>query len=417
MTEQQGDCVRAETKNIGLRGVTVADTRISAVDGDKGRLIYRGFAIEDIARNASFEEVVYLLVMGRLPTAPELKAWIEALNESYELPNEVLLYLRSRVKGARPMDVLQGAVTVLADHDPDTGAIGREAMVRASLRLIARTMTVVTSWHHLRSGREPAVLDTRGSFARAFLKTLWSRNPTADEEKLMDVLLVLHAEHSLNASTFAAREVASTQAHLYASVSAAVGALSGALHGGANARVMQMLQQIGEKTKVEEWVKARLAAGERVMGFGHAVYKTIDPRAAILRTVAEKVLKGRADERWFDLALRVEEVTTRALREQKNLTLYPNVDFFSSPVLYSIGIPTDMFPAFFAVARTAGWCAHVIEETFAEAQGKPALYRPDAYYTGRDCGVQGCRWTPIEQRGAGCPSGHEFKGCNEAAGE
>ena len=413
--EKKDDCVERETKNIGLRGVTVADTRISAVDGDKGRLIYRGYAIEEVAKNASFEEVVYLLVMGRLPSAEELKAWIEALNEAYELPNEVLLYLRSRVKGARPMDVIQGAITVLADHDPDVEAKGREAMVRASLRLIARTMTVVTSWHHLRSGREPAVLDIRGSFARAFLKTLWSRNPTVDEERLMDVLLVLHAEHSLNASTFAAREVASTQAHLYASVSAAVGALSGPLHGGANARVMQMLQQIGDREKVEGWVKARLAAGERVMGFGHAVYKTVDPRAAILRDIAERVLKGKPDEKWFDLALHVEAVTTRALREKKNLSLYPNVDFFSSAVLYSIGIPIDMFPAFFAVARTAGWCAHVIEETFAEAQEKPALYRPDAFYTGRDCGPYGCRWTPLEQRGAGCPSGHEFKGCNEEA--
>ena len=390
------DCLEKETKNIGLRGVTVADTRISAVDGDHGRLIYRGFAIEDIAKNASFEEVVYLLLMGRLPSADELKAWIEALNEAYELPNEVLLYLRSRVKGARPMDVIQGAITVLADHDPDVDSRSREGMVHASLRLIARTMTVVTSWHHLRSGREPAVLDTRGSFARAFLKTLWSRNPTADEEKLMDVLLVLHAEHSLNASTFAAREVASTQAHLYASVSAAVGALSGPLHGGANARVMQMLQQIGDREKVEGWVKARLAAGERVMGFGHAVYRTTDPRAAILRDVAERVLKGKAGEKWFALALHVEAVTTKALRETKNLSLYPNVDFFSSPVLYSIGIPADMFPAFFAVARTA-------------------LYRPDAAYTGRDCGPYGCRWTPIAQRGAGCPSGHEFKGCNEGA--
>lgn len=417
MTEQNSDCVEKETKNIGLRGVTVADTKISAVDGDAGRLIYRGFAIEDLAKNASFEEVIYLLVMGRLPAADELKAWTDALNASYELPGEVLRYLRSRVKTARPMDVVQGAITVLADHDPDTDAKGREAMVRASLRLIARTMMVVTAWHHLRAGREPVSLDGRGSLARAFLRTLWGRDPSAEEERLMDVLLVLHAEHSLNASTFAAREVASTQAHLYASVSAAVGALSGALHGGANARVMQMLLQIGDKAMVEEWVKARLAAGERVMGFGHAVYKTTDPRAAILRDIAEKVLRGRPDEKWFDLALHVEAVTTRALREKKNLSLYPNVDFFSSPVLYSIGIPTDMFPTFFAVARTAGWCAHVIEEAFAEAQGKPALYRPDATYTGRDCGPQGCRWTPIEARGAGCPSGNEFKGCNEGSSE
>ena len=404
-----------DTKNIGLRGVTVADTRVSDVDGDKGRLVYRGFRIEELAKTATYEEIVYLLLVGKPPDQQKLEETARAMAEARRLPAEVLGYLRSRLSTARPMDVLQGGIAVLADHDPDATSEDRDGVLRASLRLIARTASLAAAWQQLRKGVEPAPANTQTSFAAAFLEGLWQRVPTEDETRLMDLLLVLHAEHSLNASTFAAREVASTQAHLYAAVSAAVGALSGALHGGANARVMEMFLQIGALENVEPWVQSRIQAGQRVMGFGHAVYKTVDPRAGILRTVAEKVLGGKPEEKWFKMALEVERITTQKLKDLKKLELYPNVDFFSSPVLYAIGLPIDMFPVFFAVSRTAGWCAHVIEEKFAEAQPKPALYRPDAYYVGRYCGEQGCRWVPVEQRGAGCPCGKDFDGCTEVA--
>ena len=402
------------TKNTGLRGITVADTKVSLVDGASGRLVYRGFPIESLAGRASYEEVTFLLLMGRLPVKSELEVTAAALGEARPLPAPAEAYLRARRPRARPMDVLQGAITVLADDDPQLESSVREHLVQSSLAIVSRTATAASAWLRLREGLEPIRPSREGPHAAAFLRGLWGREPTNDEAQLMDTLFVLHAEHAFNASTFAARGVASTRAHIYAAVSAAFGALSGELHGGANARVMRMLLEIGDESKVERWVDARLAAGQRVMGLGHAVYKTTDPRAAILRGLAERVLAGRPEERWFRLALKVEEVARRELRSRKELDLHPNVDFYSSPILYALGIPIDMFPVFFGVARTAGWCAHIIEEALAEAQPKPALYRPESYYVGRDCGPQGCRFTPLENRGAGCPAGHEFKGCDEA---
>lgn len=406
-----------EVKNTGLRGVTVADTRISLVDGENGRLLYRGYQIRELAERSSYEEIVHLLLMGTLPTIDELDVVESQLASARRLPDEVVAYLGTRTRAAQTMDVLQGAVAVLADHDPDLDQRGRPAIVRASLRLIARTASVIAAWHRRREGLPPVVApsDPATSHAAAFLEMLWGRPATADEERLMDALLILHAEHTFNASTFAARGVASTRAHLYASVAAAVGALSGKLHGGANARVMQMLLEIGTVENVEPWIRARIAAGQRVMGLGHAVYRTDDPRAGILREIAERTLAGRPEERWLDLAREVEQVGRRLLKEQKGLDLYPNVDFYSGPILYALGLPAEMFPAFFAVSRVAGWCAHVIEEQFAEAQPKATIYRPESYYVGRYCGPQGCGYVPLESRGAGCPCGEDFEGCEELA--
>ena len=211
-------------------------------------------------------------------------------------------------------------------------------------------------------------------------------------------MLILHADHTFNASTFAVREVASTQANLYASVSAGVGALSGALHGGANAKVMTMLLDIGSESNVEPWITNRIDSGNRIMGLGHAVYKTEDPRAAILRRVAAEVLAGKEAEQWFNLGLQVEKIGRKQLQKKKAMDLYPNVDFYSSPVLFGLGLPIDMFPVFFAVSRVSGWCAHYLEECFAEAQPKPALYRPKAEYTGRLCDSEACEWVPIDKR-------------------
>jgi citrate synthase len=386
-------------KNIGLRGVTVADSRISMVDGAQGKLIYRGFTIQQLADQASFEEVVYLLLNGDPPTEEQLAETKKIMAESRNLPEGVLAGLKARQRTAIPMDVLQGAVTALADHDPDLGTEDREKAIHSCLRLISQTATVVAAWHQIRRGFGPIVLNRELSHAGAFLQGLWGTEPTAYEERLMDLLLVLHAEHTLNASTFAAREVASTLAHLYASVSAGVGALSGPLHGGANARVMDMLLEIGSIENVEPWVSERIAKNQRIMGLGHAVYKTEDPRAGVLREVAEKTLVGREEEKWFRLALEIERVGRQQLRDKKGLDLYPNVDFYSGPVLYALGLPTDMFPPFFAVSRVSGWAAHYVEEHFAEAQPKPALYRPRANYTGRYCGPEGCTWVPLRCRG------------------
>ncbi len=410
---------QSEAKNTGLRGVTVADTKISLVDGQHGQLLYRGYHIRELAEKSSYEEIAHLLLLGHLPTFDELEVIEGQLAGMRALPPEVIRSLEQRAPSASTMDVLQGAVAVLTDHDPDLPQRGRPAIVRASLRLIARTAGVVAAWYHLRSGRTPPAIsaDPKVSHAAAFLQMLWDRPVTDDEERLMDALLILHAEHTFNASTFAAREVASTRAHLYASVGAAVGALSGKLHGGANARVMEMLLEIGEVSNVEPWIRRRVTAGQRVMGLGHAVYRTEDPRAGILRAIAEKTLAGREEERWLELAREVELVGRRVLKEEKGLDLYPNVDFYSGPILYAMGIPTEMFPAFFAVSRVAGWCAHVIEEQFAEAQPKATIYRPESFYVGRYCGPQGCGYVPLEMRGAGCPCGVDFEGCEELASQ
>ena len=402
-----------EAKNIGLRGVTVADSKISKVDGLEGKLIYRGYSIAELSEKSSYPEVVFLLLMGRLPTAVELAATEKTLAEARELPPAILQMLEQFPEQTDPMDVLQSAVAALAVYDPDLKSEDRGARVRSALRLIARATSVIASWYHIRQGKAPQPSLPQDSQAGAYLRMLWGRDPEPGEQDLMNILLVIHAEHTFNASTFAVREVASTQAHIYASVAAGVGALSGALHGGANARVMQMLEQIEATGDVESWVRGRIEAGQRVMGLGHAVYKTEDPRARVLRDVAERVLSGTPMEKWFRLALEVEAVSRRLLLELKGYDLYPNVDFYSGSVLRGIGFPNEFFPAFFATSRVAGWCAHYIEEEFAEAQPKPALYRPRANYTGRLCGPNGCRFVPLESRGVGCPCGKEFDACDE----
>jgi len=401
------------TKNIGLRGVTVADSKISMVDGNAGKLHYRGYPIQNLAKDATFEEIINLLLIGNAPDKKQLVTIKAKLSEYRTLPSEIIASLKARPNTAAPIDVMQGVVTALADFDPNLGSTDRNTVFDSCLKLIARFALAAAAWQRIRSGKEVVQPKSGVSHAAAFLEALWGRQPSKEEADLMDLLLILHAEHTFNASTFSVREVTSTQAHLYAAVSAGVGALSGDLHGGANARVMEMLLNIGSLDNVEPWVSNRIDSGQRVMGLGHAVYKTEDPRAAILHKVAARVLEGREEEKWFKLGLKVEQVGRSYLQKKKNLDLYPNVDFYSSPVLYGIGFPIDMFTVFFAVSRVSGWCAHYLEERFAEAQPKPALYRPRAHYTGRECGPSGCQWTPIEARGEGCPHGKDFDGCCE----
>ncbi len=388
-----------ETKNIGLRGITIADTRISMVDGENGKLFYRGYPIGQLAEQASFEEVICLLLYGHAPTRERVEKVQNDLRQYRQLPAEVLEILNHFRPSAAPMDVMQSMTAALAQFDPELQTDSREAVGRSCLRLIAQLASVAAAWQRIRTGAEPVRDLDDSSHAAAFLHGMWGRVPTSEETRLMDLLLVLHADHTFNASTFAVREVASTRANLYASVSAGVGALSGDLHGGANAKVMQMLLDIGEIDRVEPWISERIDSGQRIMGLGHAVYKTEDPRAGILRSVADRVLQRPEDRRWFELCLAVEKHGRAKLLEKKNLVLFPNVDFFSSPVLYGQGFPIDMFPVFFAVSRVSGWCAHFLEEHFAEAQPKPALYRPEASYTGRMCSREGCSWPDMNSRG------------------
>lgn len=385
-------------KNIGLRGVTVADTKISFIDGEQGILIYRGYRIEELAEKSSFLETAYLLLQGNLPAEGELTAFTRQVTDSRRLSPYVLESLRRWPTTAHPMDVLQAAVPMLAMDDPDLHDDTREANFRKAIRLIARLPLVVAGWHRIRQGLEPLVPDPSLSHAANFLWLLHGVKPDAEMAHDLDVCLVLHADHTFNASTFACREVISTQAHMYAAVAAGVGALSGSLHGGANAQVMLMLTALQQESDVAGWVRGQLDQGRKIMGMGHAVYKTTDPRARYLKDMCRRLGNRLGQPRWYELSSLIEQTAVEEFNRRGKTTIRPNVDFYSAPVYHLMGIPGDLMTLIFAMARIAGWCAHCIEEKFAEAQDKPALYRPAADYVGHYCGEIGCTFTPVSER-------------------
>ena len=387
------------TLNTGLRGVTIANTRICEVDGKNGRLIYRGYMIQDLAK-ASYEEVAYLLLYEHLPAAEELKGFRTHLAAERGIPPELIAALKTRPLKALPMDVLQAAVPMLAHHDPDIAEYSREAALRMAHRLIAKFPTVVAAWHRIRSGKDPVTPSPELGHAANFLYMLNGRTPDETAIRAIDTALVLHAEHAFNASTFAAREVASTQAHMYAAVAAAVGSLSGALHGGANAKVMQMLLTLGSADKVADFVNAELDAGRKIFGLGHAVYDVDDPRAHIIASMSKSLGEGAGNPRWYEMSALIEKTAKEIFRKRKNVDIPVNVDFYSASLYYYLGIPVDLFTPVFAIARVAGWAAHIIEEQFAGAAAKPVLYRPESDYVGDYCGPEVCEFVPLEKRHA-----------------
>ncbi|HSB34237.1 MAG TPA: citrate/2-methylcitrate synthase [Nitrospirota bacterium] len=385
-------------KNTGLRGVAIADTKISNTDGENGILIYRGYRIEDLAKNSTFEETAYLLLYDALPNEETLKDFKRELTEAGELPSFVFDALRKMPKTAQPMDVLQASIPLLASADPDLHMDTREANISRAIRLIARVPMIVAGWDRLRRGHEPLPTDEKLSHAGNFLWRLKGNYPDAEIERDLDTALLLHADHSFNASTFACREVVSTRAHMYAGVAAGVGALSGSLHGGANAEVMKMLQELEHEKDVAGWVKKELDAGRRIMGMGHAVYKTFDPRAQFLKDMCSRIGEKTVQEQWCRLSAQVEEAALLEFEKRGKTTIKPNVDFYSAPVYHMMGIPHDLMTPVFAVARIAGWTAHIIEEKFGDAQGKPMLYRPSSVYVGNYCGKTGCVYEPLDRR-------------------
>ncbi|MGZ3514524.1 MAG: citrate/2-methylcitrate synthase [Thermodesulfobacteriota bacterium] len=387
-----------DTKNVGLRGIKIADTRISDVDGEKGNLIYRGYNICDLVSHSTFEEVAFLLLNDRLPKADELKKFHSELVSEREVPETVYQFLKMMPNAAHPMDVLEASIPILAAYDSQAREESREANMKKAVRLIAKLPNIVASWDRVRKGNKPVRPDPFLNHAGNFLYMLSGSLPDPATAKDLDTSLILHAEHSFNASTFAGREVASTHAHIYASILAALCALSGELHGGANSEVMKMLSEIGEEERVKSWVAARLQKGGKVMGMGHAVYHTEDPRATFLRGICERLATRTGNPKWCQLSKAVESATKEEFKKLKGKEIYPNVDFFSASVYHMMGIATDLFTPVFAVARVPGWAAHIIEEKFAEAQPKPELYRPDADYVGSYCGFQGCEYIPMEKR-------------------
>src|SRR5919199_3594612 len=279
-----------DARNIGLRNIEVADTKICSIDGENGKLIYRGYDILDLVNHSTYEESTYLLLFGELPTADQLKDFNRRLIEARGIPEPIIKNLRNRPKRAQPMDILQSCVSELSDYDLNIDDTSKEAHIRRAVTLIAKIPSIVSAWSRIRSGQHVVDPPEKGSHAANFLHMLRGVEPSPEEAKVMDICLILHAEHSFNASTFAAREIASTRAHLYACISGAVGALSGELHGGANVQVMKMLLEIGgNAANADPWVVNRLNAGGRIMGMGHAVYRTTDPRADILARLSARI--------------------------------------------------------------------------------------------------------------------------------
>jgi citrate synthase len=377
----------------------VASTKISDVQGNVGKLIYRGYPVKELAENTTFEEAVHLLLYEKLPDKNELESLKKQLAAERHIPPELIAAMKTQPRDALPMDVLQAGVSMLAGYDPDTkNPPSREATTRMGIKLIAKMATIVAAWDRIRNNKEPVEPSPELSHAGNFLYMLSGTKPDEEVSHFFDVCLVLHAEHSFNASTFAAREIASTQAHIYAAIAGAVGSLSGPLHGGANTRVMNMLLKIGSVDTVEKYINDELEAGRKVMGLGHAVYKVDDPRALILAPMSQKMGERAGDTRWYDISKVLEEKAKAAFKKRKNMDIFVNVDFYSASLYYYMGIAVDLFTPIFAVSRIAGWTAHVIEEQFAEAAPKPMLYRPESKYVGEYCGPDECSFVPIESR-------------------
>lgn len=389
-------------KNTGLRGVAVADTKISFIDGENGILIYRGYRIEELAERSNFVETAFLLLNAHLPDQNEFERFERQLVQSRELPEFVLRSMERFPVDADPMDVLQACVPMLAMADPELADESREANVRKAVRLIARVPAVIAAWHRIRSGEKALPPDNALSHAANFLWQLTGKRPPEDIARDLDTCLVLHADHTFNASTFACREVVSTKAHMYAGVAAGVGALSGSLHGGANERVMKMLLEVESEIEsaddIPGWVKSRIDTGRIIYGMGHAVYKTVDPRSRILKEMMHRLAKKTDHEKWYEFLTRIEKESLDEFAALGKKGINTNVDFYSGGVYAMMGIPIDIMTPVFAISRISGWCAHVIEEKFAEAQEKPALYRPEAEYVGHYCGVVGCTYEPVEAR-------------------
>ena len=369
----------------GLVGVVAAQTALSSVDGQNGILTYRGINIHELAGKASYEEVAYLLFYGKLPTAAELAAFQKELAANRRLPKAVVEHILGAPKKATPMDVLRTAVSMLAYYDKETEDISIEATLGKGLRLVAQFPTVVAAIHRTRKGRELVAPKAGLGHAENFLYMLHGEKKSALENDAMNLYLALLADHSLNASTFTARVASSTNADLHAAITAAIGALKGNLHGGAAEATMNMLLEIGAPDKVDSFVDHAFETRRKIMGIGHRIYKTGDPRARHLLEWARRMEEAQGKgAQYVDMAIAVEKAVLRR-RE-----LYPNVDFFSAPLLYYLGIPTALDTCVFAASRIAGWTAHVVEQ-YQDA----TLIRPAAEYIG----PKEAAFAPLASRG------------------
>jgi citrate synthase len=368
----------------GLEGVVVAPTSISKVDGEKGALIYRGIDIHALAENSTFEEVVYLLWHGRLPQRDELREFGVRLCADAAVPEPVMELVQRTPRNADAMATLRTAVSALSAYDPDAEDMSIEAGWRKARRLTAATGTLVAAIGRCRDGKPPVAPDKALPYAANFLYMLRGERPDAVATRTFDQALVLHADHGFNASTFAARVTTSTMADMHSAVVSAIGTLKGPLHGGANTRVMQMLLEVDASGDApESWLREKLAAKERIMGFGHRVYKVEDPRAVHLRRASQALGASTGEPKWYEISATVERVV------QSEKGLYPNVDFYSASTYYMLGIPVALYTAIFAMSRMAGWTAHIMEQLQDNR-----LIRPRSEYIGQ----RGVAYVPVESR-------------------
>ena len=376
----------------GLEGVLVAESELSHVDGEVGKLVYRGYDIEDLARGASYEEVLYLLWHGSLPTREELDAFTANLAAERAVDDDVLETVRTLADaGERPMAALRTATSMLSAYDPDADADDDDVTAtarRQGRRITAKVPTVLAAFERARQGEAPVAPNPDLSYAGNFLYMLTGTEPDAVSEETFDMALTLHADHGLNASTFTAMVIGSTLADVYSGVTGGIGALSGSLHGGANQDVMEVLHEIDDSAKDPvAWVKDAREDGRRIPGFGHRVYKVKDPRAKILQEKLRDLSESSGDAKWLDYTTAIEEYLTDEGLLDKGIA--PNVDFYSGSVYDSLGIPVDMYTPIFAMSRAGGWIAHMVEY-----QADNRLIRPRARYTG----PESAELVPIDER-------------------
>ena len=368
----------------GLEDVVAADSAICYIDGTKGILSYRGIDIHDLAENSTFEEVCYLLWEGRLPRRDELETLSRSLGAERSLPPEMLTLLTSLVPHLTPMDAVRTMVSALAETDPDVRDMSLPGNRRKAIRLTGQIATIVAAHHRIREGKPAVAPDPSLPHAQDFLRMLNGTKPTSEAARAFDMALVLHADHELNASTFAARVTAATLADMHSAITSAVATLKGPLHGGANEAVIKMLIEMGSLERVDDILHEKLARKEKIMGFGHRVYHTEDPRATHLRAMSKALAESSGETRWYDMSRRIEQI----MNEEKKLN--SNVDFYSASVYSMLGIPPDLFTPIFAVSRISGWAAHVLEQ-----YEHNRLIRPRAEYIGPEYPQP---YVPVEKR-------------------
>jgi len=367
----------------GLEGVVAAQTRLSDVRGDIGQLVYCGYDINELAGKVTYEEVVHLLHHNHLPNRRELADYKAVLAEFRELPEGVVNIIREMPRTTPPMHAIRTGISALGCFDTTSDDDSQHAQRRKALRLIAQVPVITAYFHRLRQGKQPVHPDPTLGEAANFLYMITGEKPSKEAESTLDLCYVLHADHGMNASTFSARVTIATLSDMYSAITTAVGTLKGPLHGGANEGVIKMLQEIGSIDKVDAWIEDALANKRKIMGIGHRIYKVLDPRAPHLKRMAQILSAKLGDAKWIQMSDRIAEIML------KSKGLNANVDFYSATVYYSLGIPTDLFTPIFAISRTSGWTAHVLEQL-----ADNRLIRPQSIYTG----PMGLKVVPLEQR-------------------